>query len=48
MTRAQRAHGELFNGLQPGMWAELERAFETSGKFEVVYSNPDARVFRLK
>ena len=48
LSRAQQAHAELFNGMPAGTWAQMERAYADSSKFELVYSNADAQIFRLK
>jgi len=45
-TRGQIA-AEISTGLPSGLGAELVSAVEDSGQFQLVYANPDARVYRF-
>jgi len=45
-TRGQIAT-EISTGLPPGIGAKLVSAIEDSGQFQLVYANPDARVYRF-
>jgi hypothetical protein len=47
LTRSQQASGELFIGWPPGTWEAFEAALHKSGRFRVVYSNPNASVYVL-
>ncbi len=44
-TRSQKAAFDSTSGLPPGTLDQLEDALLTSGKFKLVYSNPDAQIF---
>ena len=44
-TRSQEATAEAFSGSPPGTLDRLENALLRSGKFKLVYSNPDAQIF---
>jgi hypothetical protein len=44
-TRSQEATAESFDGLPPGTEKRLEDALLTSGKFKLIYSNPDVQIF---
>jgi len=46
ITRSQKAAAELFSGLPPGTLDRLEGALLRSGKFELMYSNPDAQILK--
>ena len=43
-TRSQEAWAEAFDGLPPGTLDQLENTLLLSGKFKLVYSNPDAQI----
>jgi hypothetical protein len=45
-TRSQKAVAQAV-GLPPGTLERLEQALLTSGKFALVYSNPDAQIFQF-
>ncbi|SRR5579875_454434 len=44
ITRSEKAAAELASGLSPGALDQLEGALLKSGKFDLVYSNPDAQI----
>ena len=46
ITRSQKAAAELFSGLPHGALDRLEGALLRSGKFELMYSNPDAQILK--
>jgi hypothetical protein len=46
-TRSQKAYSDLLGGSPPGSLSRVERAVERSPDFDLVYRNPDARIFRL-
>lgn len=46
ITRSQKAAAELSSGLAPGALDRLEDALLRSGKFELIYSNPDAQILK--
>lgn len=48
LTHSQQAHAELFNGMPTETWAEMQRAYQASPKFELVFTNADAQIFRLR
>jgi hypothetical protein len=43
-TRGQKAQAYSFYGLPPGTLDRLENALLKSGKFKMIYSNPDAQI----
>jgi hypothetical protein len=47
LTRGQQAAGELFIGWTPGRWEAFEQILENSGKFGLIYANPDAKIYVL-
>lgn len=47
MSKSQVAYADLYRLATPGQMASLETLFATSNQFELVYSNPDARVYQL-
>jgi hypothetical protein len=47
MTRSTNAQAEMFKGIEPELIAQFERLLTQSDRFEVVYSNADATVFKL-
>ncbi len=46
ITRSQKAALDLSSGLPPGALDRLEHALLRSGKFKLIYSNPDAQIFK--
>jgi hypothetical protein len=44
-TRAQKAAIDSYYGFPPGTLNRLEDALLNSGKFKLIYSNPDAQIF---
>jgi len=46
ITRSQKAAAEVLAGLPPGALDRLENAMLRSGKFELLYSNADAQIFK--
>jgi hypothetical protein len=48
VTRSQRAHEEILGGLAPSTLDEFERLLMQSGKFQLVYANPDATIYARK
>lgn len=47
LTRSQQREAEAIGTLPPGAYAALQRALDTSPRFEVVWASPDAQVYRL-
>jgi len=45
LTASQRAHEEILGGLAPSTLDEFEMLLMRSGKFELVYSNRDAKIY---
>ncbi|HEU4348821.1 MAG TPA: hypothetical protein VFR35_13670 [Actinoplanes sp.] len=45
LSRSQRAHEEILGGLSGTTMAEFERLLLRSRKFELVYSNEDAKIY---
>ena len=43
LTRSQYAYGEMFFGLPPDWGEKLENNLLATGKFEVIFSNDDAK-----
>ncbi len=43
-TRSQKATADATSGLPPGALDRLEQSLIASGKFEMLYSNPDAQI----
>jgi hypothetical protein len=48
LTTSQRAHEEILGGLPQSTLDQYERLLVRSGKFELVYSNPDAKIYARK
>ncbi len=48
LTRSEAAFEELLNGVTAPTWAAFESTIRGSGLFDVVYSGPDASVYRLR
>ena len=48
LTRSQRAHEEILGGLAPSTMDEFEMLLVRSDKFQLVYSNPDAKIYARK
>jgi hypothetical protein len=48
LTRSQQAHEEILGGLSQSRMDQFERLLIRSGKFELVYSNPDAKIYARK
>jgi hypothetical protein len=48
LTRSQRAHEEILGGLPQSTMDQYERLLVRSGKFQLVYSNPDAKIYARK
>ena len=47
LTRSQQAAGELYIGWELGAWERFVRTVSESPDFQLVYSNPDAKIFIL-
>jgi hypothetical protein len=47
LTRSQKAYAELFAGLSPGSWEHLEKDLLESSRFQLIFSNEDAKIFVL-
>jgi hypothetical protein len=45
LTRSQQAFLEMFYNFPPETWEQLQGALLASGKYEIIYANPDARVY---
>ncbi len=45
LTRSQRAHEEILGGLPPDTLDEFEMLLKRSGKFQLVFVNPDAKIY---
>ncbi len=45
LTRAQRAHLELFHGLAPAVWDEVEKTLRQSPALQLEFANDDAAIF---
>jgi hypothetical protein len=45
LSRSQRAHEEILGGLSQSTMDQFERLLLRSGKFQLVYSNPDAKIY---
>jgi hypothetical protein len=45
LTRSQRAHEEILGGLPQSTMDQYEKLLVRSGKFQLVYSNPDAKIY---
>ena len=45
LTSSQRAHEEILGGLGQSTMDQFERLLMRSGKFRLVYSNPDAKIY---
>ncbi len=48
LSRSQQAHEEILGGIAPATMADFERLLVRSDKFELVYSNADARIYARK
>ncbi len=48
LTRSEAAFEELLRGVTARTWAAFESTIAGSGLFDVVYSGPDATVYRLR
>jgi len=47
LSRSQQAYAEMILGARPGAWEAFRRALLGSGKFRLVYLNPDAVIARF-
>jgi hypothetical protein len=47
LTRSTNAQAEMFQGVPPGVMAQFEQLLRESDRFEIVYSNRDATIFKL-
>jgi hypothetical protein len=47
ITRSQKAELEMYYGIEPGELDRLEQEMKDSGRFSVIFENPDATVFGL-
>lgn len=47
VTRSQKAHVDMTGVMPAGSLARIEQALLQSGRFEVVFANPDATIFTL-
>jgi hypothetical protein len=47
MSKAQNVYAESFYGRPPGWGERLERQVISSGRFRIVYENPEAKIFVL-
>jgi hypothetical protein len=45
LSRSQQAHEEILGGLSQSTMDQFERLLVRSGKFQLVYSNPDAKIY---
>jgi hypothetical protein len=48
LTRSQRVHEEMLGGMSPAVLDEFETLLGRSGKFQLVYSNADAKIYARK
>jgi hypothetical protein len=48
LTASQRAHEEILGGIPQSTLDEFEMLLVRSGKFQLVYSNPDAKIYARK
>lgn len=48
ITTSQLVYGEQAYGLPPDWGTELERALIRSGRFALVYSNPDTKIYQVR
>ena len=48
LSRSQQAHEEILGGLSQSTMDQFERLLLRSGKFQLVYSNPDAKIYARK
>jgi hypothetical protein len=47
LTRSQQASGELYIGWPPGTWEAFKAALRASGRFRIIYANPNASIYVL-
>jgi hypothetical protein len=48
ITRSQKAHNDMYGLAPPGSLDKVEQMLRASDKFQIVYSNDDAVIFRLE
>jgi hypothetical protein len=47
VTTSQESYFQLFYSYPPQKWSEFETKMVESGRFELIYSNEDARIYKL-
>ena len=48
ITKSQKAHIEMTGLMPAGSFVKIEKALEQSGRYQIVFSNQDASILKLK